>query len=123
MVFTTTANRWSALFWSSAGGIEATKFREIRGLFGERGGNRTHDPLIKSQMLYLLSYALALRPAGPARPRAYSLIGYGSTPISACNCAVRAARSLAKSSPAWCDERVSGDDDTSRNPFAAPIVA
>jgi hypothetical protein len=27
--------------------------------FGERGGNRTHDPLIKSQMLYLLSYALA----------------------------------------------------------------
>ena len=25
---------------------------------GERGGNRTHDPLIKSQMLYLLSYAL-----------------------------------------------------------------
>jgi hypothetical protein len=28
-------------------------------VFGERGGNRTHDPLIKSQMLYLLSYALA----------------------------------------------------------------
>ena len=28
-------------------------------LCGERGGNRTHDPLIKSQMLYLLSYALA----------------------------------------------------------------
>jgi hypothetical protein len=28
-------------------------------LLGERGGNRTHDPLIKSQMLYLLSYALA----------------------------------------------------------------
>ena len=28
-------------------------------LIGERGGNRTHDPLIKSQMLYLLSYALA----------------------------------------------------------------
>jgi hypothetical protein len=27
-------------------------------LGGERGGNRTHDPLIKSQMLYLLSYAL-----------------------------------------------------------------
>ncbi len=25
---------------------------------GERGGNRTHDPLIKSQMLYRLSYAL-----------------------------------------------------------------
>jgi hypothetical protein len=35
------------------------KLSKIRGLFGERGGNRTHDPLIKSQMLYLLSYALA----------------------------------------------------------------
>ena len=28
-------------------------------MLGERGGNRTHDPLIKSQMLYLLSYALS----------------------------------------------------------------
>jgi hypothetical protein len=28
---------------------------------GERGGTRTHDPLIKSQMLYRLSYALAFR--------------------------------------------------------------
>ena len=27
-------------------------------LFGERDGTRTHDPLIKSQMLYQLSYAL-----------------------------------------------------------------
>jgi hypothetical protein len=26
--------------------------------FGERDGTRTHDPLIKSQMLYQLSYAL-----------------------------------------------------------------
>ncbi len=24
---------------------------------GERGGNRTHDPLVKSQLLYQLSYA------------------------------------------------------------------
>ena len=91
-------------------------------LIGERGGNRTHDPLIKSQMLYLLSYALALWPRRLA-PRAYSLIRDGSTPISASRRAVRAARSLAKSSPAWCEERVSGDDDTSRNPFAAPIAA
>jgi hypothetical protein len=37
--------------------LEAFVFRRF---FGERGGNRTHDPLIKSQMLYLLSYALAL---------------------------------------------------------------
>jgi hypothetical protein len=68
----------------------------INYLIGERGGNRTHDPLIKSQMLYLLSYALASRPEGPA-PSAYSLIGDGSTPMSAFN---RAARSRAKSSPA-----------------------
>ncbi len=30
-------------------------------LFGERAGARTRDPLIKSQMLYRLSYALACR--------------------------------------------------------------
>jgi hypothetical protein len=29
----------------------------------------------------------------------------------------RAAFNRAKSSPAWCDERVSGDDDTMRKPF------
>ncbi len=46
-------------------------------LFGERGGNRTHDPLIKSQMLYLLSYALASRLEGVGR--AYSLGAEGST--------------------------------------------
>ena len=34
------------------------------------------------------------------------------------SCASRAARSLAKSSPAWCDERVSGLDATSRKPLA-----
>src|SRR5271168_2318776 len=50
-------------------------------LFGERGGNRTHDPLIKSQMLYLLSYALASGLEGVGR--AYSLTGDGSTAISA----------------------------------------
>ena len=31
---------------------------------GERDGIRTHDPLIKSQMLYQLSYAL---PKGPRK--------------------------------------------------------
>jgi hypothetical protein len=30
---------------------------------GERAGARTRDPLIKSQMLYQLSYALPLREA------------------------------------------------------------
>jgi hypothetical protein len=30
----------------------------------------------------------------------------------------RAARSRAKSSPAWCDERVSGDAATIENPLA-----
>jgi hypothetical protein len=37
---------------------------------GEPGGARTHDPLIKSQMLYQLSYGLATgqnRGTGPAR--------------------------------------------------------
>jgi hypothetical protein len=90
-------------------------------LIGERGGNRTHDPLIKSQMLYLLSYALARGAQGAAR--AYSLIGGGSTPMSASSRAIRAALSRAKSSPAWCEERVSGDDDTSRKPLARPIAA
>ena len=43
---------------------------------GERGGNRTHDPLIKSQMLYLLSYALA-RPHDGG-PCAYNVVRGGS---------------------------------------------
>ena len=47
----------------------------FKGLVGERGGNRTHDPLIKSQMLYLLSYALS--PCATA-PRAYSVGPRGS---------------------------------------------
>jgi len=33
-------------------------------------------------------------------------------------CAARAARRRAKSSPAWCDERVSGDDETIWKPLA-----
>ncbi len=35
------------------------KYIISKGLFGERGGTRTHGLLIKSQMLYRLSYALA----------------------------------------------------------------
>ena len=31
------------------------------GLFGERGGTRTLDPMIKSHVLYHLSYALTRR--------------------------------------------------------------
>jgi hypothetical protein len=77
---------------------QTIKLNKVIGLVGERGGNRTHDPLIKSQMLYLLSYALASRPEGA--PRAYSLIRNGSTPMSAFNRAIRAARSCTKSSPA-----------------------
>ena len=37
--------------------------------------------------------------------------------------ASRAAFSRAKSSPAWCEERVSGEAETSRNPLAAPTEA
>lgn len=37
---------------------------------GERGGTRTHDPLIKSQLLYQLSYAPTRGPARPFRRRA-----------------------------------------------------
>ncbi len=35
-------------------------YRKLLILFGERDGARTHDLLIKSQLLYHLSYALAL---------------------------------------------------------------
>jgi hypothetical protein len=35
------------------------------GFFGEPGGIRTRDPLIKSQVLYRLSYGLFARGAGP----------------------------------------------------------
>jgi hypothetical protein len=34
---------------------------QIFGLFGERGGTRTLDPMIKSHVLYRLSYALTRR--------------------------------------------------------------
>ena len=34
--------------------------RAGHGDFGERGGTRTHDPMIKSHVLYRLSYALTL---------------------------------------------------------------
>ena len=35
-------------------------------LYGERAGARTRDPLIKSQVLYRLSYALVPEAAGEA---------------------------------------------------------
>src|ERR1700730_17552309 len=41
-------------------------------LIGERGGTRTHDPLIKSQVLYHLSYALQARCVGVASRRVNS---------------------------------------------------
>jgi hypothetical protein len=40
-------------------GIEETPAAE--GFFGERGGTRTLDPMIKSHVLYRLSYALTCR--------------------------------------------------------------
>src|SRR5271155_4030248 len=50
---------------------------ELFDFIGERGGTRTHDPLIKSQMLYRLSYTLGSRalrlqpgPPGVNRKRA-----------------------------------------------------
>jgi hypothetical protein len=33
----------------------------LLGKHGERGGTRTHDPMIKSHVLYRLSYALTCR--------------------------------------------------------------
>jgi hypothetical protein len=39
--------------------VPATPIGIIGAGFGERDGTRTHDPLIKSQMLYQLSYALS----------------------------------------------------------------
>ena len=37
------------------------------GLFGGRTRTRTWDPLIKSQLLYQLSYAPGMPPAGPRK--------------------------------------------------------
>jgi hypothetical protein len=34
------------------------KTKEVIDFVGERGGDRTHDPVIKSHVLYRLSYAL-----------------------------------------------------------------
>ena len=47
---------------------EASQFSpsDVFELLGERAGTRTRDPLIKSQMLYQLSYALARKPLGTA---------------------------------------------------------
>ena len=47
-------------------GTEAVPLRSINililfGVFGERGGTRTLDPMIKSHVLYRLSYALTCR--------------------------------------------------------------
>ena len=104
-----------------AGRVPACRHKPL--IYGERGGNRTHDPLIKSQMLYLLSYALAFGPKAWA-PRAYPLAGHGSTTfVRASSSAARAALRRLKSSPAWCEERVSGEAETSRKPLASPIVA
>ena len=58
-------------------------FMVIRHLIaGERGGNRTHDPLIKSQMLYLLSYALARSAQGALCPTASSGTGQRRCPLA-----------------------------------------
>src|SRR5690349_16178230 len=50
------ANRWRESISASGG-----KIRQCRGLHGERGGTRTLDPMIKSHVLYRLSYALTCR--------------------------------------------------------------
>ena len=41
--------------------IKAVEAAEITGEIGERGGTRTLDPMIKSHVLYRLSYALTCR--------------------------------------------------------------
>ena len=37
---------------------EHVEVRDVDRLYGERGGTRTLDPMIKSHVLYRLSYAL-----------------------------------------------------------------
>jgi hypothetical protein len=41
--------------------VEIVKMREASVFLGERGGTRTLDPMIKSHVLYRLSYALTCR--------------------------------------------------------------
>jgi hypothetical protein len=41
--------------------LSCRKRQGRRDLNGERGGTRTHDPMIKSHVLYRLSYALTCR--------------------------------------------------------------
>ena len=45
-----------------------TEVLENRILLGERGGARTHDPVIKSHVLYRLSYALVATHLGYREP-------------------------------------------------------
>lgn len=40
----------------------------VRARGGERGGNRTHDTMIKSHVLYRLSYALPFKGDGHSNP-------------------------------------------------------
>ena len=45
------------LFWEA----DRPKMQEVGYFIGERGGTRTLDPMIKSHVLYHLSYALTCR--------------------------------------------------------------
>jgi hypothetical protein len=44
-----------------AGLVWEAEIKEAPGFIGERGGTRTLDPMIKSHVLYHLSYALTCR--------------------------------------------------------------
>jgi hypothetical protein len=57
-------NRPIVVPWRVCGTTVFGTFQEVaarEGLFGERGGTRTLDPMIKSHVLYHLSYALTCR--------------------------------------------------------------
>jgi hypothetical protein len=43
------------------GFIKPSEIQVVLDFIGERGGTRTHDPMIKSHVLYRLSYALTRR--------------------------------------------------------------
>lgn len=65
----------------------------------------------KSDERTLECAAASLENAGRLQPRPKGPLPLAGSPL-------RFSRSLSKSAPAWCDERVSGDDATMEKPLA-----
>ena len=56
------AQSWHRFSYTSSNNAQRhLSIAEDDDLHGERGGTRTHDPMIKSHVLYHLSYALTRR--------------------------------------------------------------